>query len=75
MVDRTVLSPEALAWFDGLSLEDQLVLKKSNDTFQSLEELQAYRARMSARSGEVLYKTLPEPDVPSNQLMDELDSE
>lgn len=75
MVDRTALSPEALAWFDGLSQADQLALVKSNDDLQSLKAMRDYHARMAARADEVLYQRLPEPSIPSNQLLDELDSE
>lgn len=71
MVDRASLSPQALAWLDGLSPGDRLALLKSNDTFAAL----AYQARMSARANQVLYQRLPEPDIPSNQLLDELDSQ
>lgn len=75
MVDRAALSPEALAWFDGLSQADQLALVKSNDDLKSLEAMRDYHARMAARTDEVLYQSLPEPSIPSNQLLDELDSE
>lgn len=75
MVDRSALPPEALAWLDGLSEEDRLALCKSNETLATPEALRGYLSRMSPRSGEVLYQRLPEPDVPSNQLADEMDSD
>ena len=75
MVNRAALSPEALAWFDGLSREDRLTLCKSNKPLEDLNALQGYLSRMSPHSSTVLYQTIPEPDVPSNQLLDELDSE
>lgn len=75
MLDFQALSPEARAFYDELPRSDQLALQKSNETFRTLEELQSYTHRMAAHAGEVLYQTLPEPGVPSNAALDELDSE
>lgn len=75
MIDPARLSPEARTFYDGLPHSDQLAVQKSNETFCSLDELQAYARRMATRAGEVLYQTLPEPGVPSNEGLDELDSE
>lgn len=75
MLDRRSLSPEACAFYDSLPHSDQLALQKSNEIFRTLDELQSYATRMAAHAGEVLYQTLPEPGVPSNQALDELDSE
>lgn len=75
MVNRSMLTLEAQAYFDSLPKEEQLAIDKSNQWLRSLEELQEFCARMSPRSGQVLYQTLPETSVPSNQVLDELDSE
>ena len=75
MVDPSSLPADARRYFDSLPKEEQLTMLKSNLSLQSLEELQEFCARMSPRSGDVLYQVLPEPAVPSNQLLDELDSE
>ena len=75
MVDPSSLSADARRYFDSLPKEEQLTMLKSNLSLQSLKELQEFYAQMSPRSGDVLYQVLPEPAVPSNQLLDELDSE
>lgn len=75
VVDPSSLPADARRYFDSLPKEEQLTMLKSNLSLQSLKELQEFCARMSPRSGDVLYQVLPEPAVPSNQLLDELDSE
>ena len=75
MLDRATLTAEALDYLISLPYSDQVALLKSNIVLRSLEDMKDYRARMAAHAGEVLYQTLPEPGVPSNQLLDELDSE
>ena len=75
MVDPSSLSADARRYFDSLPKEEQLTMLKSNLSLHSLKELQEFYAQMSPRSGEVLYPVLPAPAVPSNQLLDELDSE
>lgn len=75
MVNRSMLTLEAQAYFDSLPKEEQLALSKSNMWLHSLDELREFCGRMSPRSGEVLYQTLPESSIPSNQILDELDSE
>lgn len=75
MLDLSALGAEARAYYNALPLSDQLALAKSNETFHSLESMREYQTRMAAHAGEVLYQTLPEPGIPSNALLDELDSE
>lgn len=75
MLDRATLTAEALDYLISLPYSDQVALLKSNIVLRSLEDMKDYRARMAAHADEVLYQTLPEPGVPSNQLLDELDSE
>lgn len=75
MLDRSSVTAEALEYLCSLPYCDQVSLLKSNMVLRSVEDMKDYRARMAARADEVLYQTLPEPGVPSNQLLDELDSE
>ena len=40
MLDRALLSPEAIAYFNALPLDAQIALEKSNTSFRSLDDIQ-----------------------------------
>ena len=74
MLDRALLSPEAIAYFNALPLDAQIALEKSNTSFRSLDDIQDYQQRMLSHVNDVLYKQLPEPAIPSNAALDPLDA-
>ena len=43
MLDRALLSPEAIAYFNALPLDAQIALEKSNTSFRSLDDIQDYQ--------------------------------
>ena len=75
MLDRALLSPEAIAYFNALPLDAQIALEKSNTSFRSLDDIQDYQQRMFSHVNDVLYKQLPEPAIPSNAALDPLDAD
>ena len=75
MLEHTSLTPEAMAYFRSLPLSAQIAMSHSNLTFRTIEDLKAYQARSLQGMDDVLYKRLPEPDVPSNAAPDPLDSQ
>lgn len=75
MLDHAALTPEALAYFRGLPLGDQIAMQHSNLSFRTVDELKAYRSSMLSDLDAVLYKRLPDPAVPSNAALDPLDAE
>ena len=75
MLDRALLSPEAIANFNALPLDAHIALEKSNTSFRSLDDIQDYQQRMLSHVNDVLYKQLPEPAIPSNAALDPLDAD
>ena len=75
LLDRALLSPEAIAYFNALPLDAQIALEKSNTSFRSLDDIQDYQQRMLSHVNDVLYKQLPEPAIPSNAALDPLDAD
>ncbi len=68
------LTTEAAAYFRSLPDSARTALMHSNLTFHTAEDLKSYLADNPTRAGEVLYRQLPEPAVPSNAALDPLDS-
>lgn len=75
MLDRAVLPAEAMAYFDALPLDAQIALEKSNTSFRSLDDIRDYQQRMLSHVNDVLYQKLPDPAIPSNGDLDQLDSQ
>ena len=75
MLDRALLSPEAIAYFNALPLDAQIALEKSNTSFRSLDDIQDYQQRMLSHVNDVLYTQLPAPAIPSTAALDPLDAD
>ena len=68
------LTAEAVTYFRSLPDSTRTALEHSNLTFRTVEDLKSYLEYNPVRTHEVLYQQLPEPAIPSNSVLDPLDS-